>query len=243
MRRAIIAVVGWLAFFHSANAQYPLYPSQAYPGGKETQRWHLPPPQTPSYYASATGPSREVGYPTSLYGPAIHFTQQVVMPPPYLAFAPSAGMVPGQTDFSPTNPNLTADRSGTTSRGSGCSSCGQRTKAKKSSDCEGSWWEKHVAAKASGNPKGCYGSHFSMACGSFSRRWFSCSEVPGPFLANRAVRIRFAQPRGTSCTEPGKSPIVPFNAERQSILPCAAAIKYRGGASFTETDWRLNESR
>jgi hypothetical protein len=167
VRRAIIAVVGWLAFFHSANAQYPLYPSQAYPGGKETQRWHLPPPQTPSYYASATGPSREVGYPTSLYGPAIHFTQQVVMPPPYLAFAPSAGMVPGQTDFSPTNPNLTADRSGTTSRGSGCSSCGQRTKAKKSSDCEGSWWEKHLATKASGNPKGCYGSHFSMACGSF----------------------------------------------------------------------------
>ena len=163
VRHAMIAVVGWLAFLNFANAQYPLYPSQAYPGGKETQRWHVPPPQTPSYYASATGPSRDVGYPTSLYGPAVHFHQQVIMPPPYLAFVPSAGIVPGQDGFSSTNPNLTADRSNAASNKK-CTSCGTRSQSKNCASCGDSWWEKHIASKG---PKGCYGSHFSMACGSF----------------------------------------------------------------------------
>ena len=166
MRRAMIAVVGWLAVWNHASAQYPLYPSQAYPGGKETQRWHAYPPQTPSYYASASGPSRDVGYPVTLFGPAVHFPQQVVMPPPYLAFAPSAGMVPGQNGFSGPNPNLTADRSGVATE-RGCSSCGPKSKKTNCATCGDTWWERHVSSKLSGEPKGCYGSHFSMACGSF----------------------------------------------------------------------------
>lgn len=41
------------------------------------QYFTLPPPTTASYYASAPGPSRQVGWPTSLYGP--------IMPPPDLS--------------------------------------------------------------------------------------------------------------------------------------------------------------
>lgn len=212
VRRAMIAVVGWLAIFGTANAQYPLYPSQAYPGGKETQRWHMPPPQTPSYYASAAGYSRDVGYPTSLYGPAIHFQQQVVMPPPYLAFAPSNGMVPGQNGFSPTNPNLSVDRYGLSNQGSGsgssnCVSCKKKSKSSNCDSCNQTWWEKHVAEKL---PKGCYGSHFGMGCGSFK------SEMVFLFGSSRAF---FGEPCSpdTICPTPwdllygtGESPDSPF---------------------------------
>ncbi len=51
----------------------------------------LPPPTTTSYYASASGPSRQVGWPTSLYGP--------VMPPPDLSSpVPSFLVYQGRVD-------------------------------------------------------------------------------------------------------------------------------------------------
>ena len=162
MLRTAFTLAGWLAMIGIASAQYPLYPSQMYPGGKEVQRWHAPPPQTQSDYATAAGLSRGVGWPTSLYGPIVPSPQSLAPPPPYLAYSPSQGLIPNATGFDQANPNL-MDRNNSTILNRNCSTCNDAN----NHNAEKHWWQIHRNGKTNSKSKGCYATHFGMGCGSF----------------------------------------------------------------------------
>ena len=85
-----IIMIGMAAFALFAFCQIQLpQPKPATPLPPSTiNSFVMPPPTTPSYYSSASGPSKMVGWPTSLYGP-INPAPDLSSPIPYfLAYQP-----------------------------------------------------------------------------------------------------------------------------------------------------------